>query len=80
MAQLPPPNRIANDLYLLRMNKFFEIHPNEHGRIEAHQVTEMFELYNDKLLPRETGRSCGGCRLRVYRRLLAHYQTIKTTE
>ena len=36
----------------------------------------MFILYNDRLKPRETGRSCGSCRLRVYRRVKSEYEKL----
>lgn len=37
-------------------------------------VEEMFKLYNDRMLPRENGLSCGGCRNRVYKRMKEHYE------
>lgn len=77
MSQLPPPNRIEDSEYLTRLDTFFSIHTTENVRIEQHQVTEMFLLYNDKILPRESGRSCGACRGRVYRRLKMHYDELK---
>ena len=78
MSHLPPPNRIEEQEYLIRLETFFALHQTEFVRIEAHQVTEMFLLHNDRLIPRETGRSCGACRGRVYKRLKQHYETIKT--
>lgn len=71
------PNRIPEEEYLKRIETFFEIHKTEFMRIEANQITEMFILHNDRLTPNETGRSCSTCRGRVYRRLLAHYESIK---
>lgn len=34
---------------------------------------EMFLLYNERLKPRETNMSCGGCRQRVYDKLKKYY-------
>lgn len=47
----------------------------ENGVKTRQDAEELFLLYNDILLPRETGIGCGGCRKRVYERLKAYYQT-----
>lgn len=41
----------------------------------ASQITELFNLHNDRFLPFETGRSCGACRQRVYNKLKDYYLT-----
>lgn len=72
-----PPNSINEKEYLERLEQFFSI-VHENGQINTFQVTEMFLLHNDKLMPRETGRSCNACRIRVFKRLKSHYERIKT--
>lgn len=37
---------------------------------------ELFFLHNDKLTPRETGIGCGGCRNRVFNRLLNYFNSL----
>ena len=75
--QLPPANRIPELEYMLRLEAFFIAHKTEFVTITGAQVNEMFTLYNDRLTPREEGKSCSGCRGRVYRRLLAHFEYLK---
>jgi hypothetical protein len=41
------------------------------------ETKELFELYNDRMTPRATKMYCGGCRVRVYNRMKAYYETIK---
>lgn len=62
--------------WINRVNQLFTHIKTEQSRITAEQVTEMFILYNDRLKPRETGRSCGSCRLRVYRRVKSEYEKL----
>ncbi len=73
-------NLIPDDMFMLRCKILFERVPNEETNIYASEVTEMFNLYNDKMLPRESGRSCPSCRLRVYRRLKNFYEPLKNNE
>lgn len=47
------------------------------GRVTQQSIIdEMFELYNDRFLPRENGKHCGGCRGRVITKLRQHYETV----
>lgn len=77
MPQLPFPDRIPKDVFISRCETFFDKFKTEYERIETHEVKEMFELYNDKILPRESGTHCGGCRSRVYKKLKAYYEQNK---
>lgn len=47
------------------------------GRAEKNEIDELFFLYNLKMKPTETGKSCAGCRQRVYKRMQEYYHTIK---
>lgn len=76
MSQLPPPNRIPIDQWILRCKSFYDAHPSEESRTVNHAIKEMFELYNDKYLPRENGMYCSTCCNRVYRRLKHEYEKI----
>lgn len=49
------------------------------AKLERHEynqqnIDELFLLYNERLTPREMGRSCAGCRARVFRRLKQYYE------
>lgn len=69
------PYRINEDEFLKRLFYLME-RLKPHTDISMEDVNEMFNLYNDRLLPKETGRSCSSCRLRVYNRLLAYYKEL----
>lgn len=44
------------------------------GRADsAQQITDLFNLHNDRFMPFETGRSCGACRQRVYNKMREYY-------
>lgn len=44
------------------------------------EIEEMFYLYNDRLVPRETNENCGGCKTRVLDRLTTHYNELIENE
>lgn len=46
----------------------------EYTRVSRAQIDEMFELYNDRLTPRENGKFCGSCTHRVYKRLKKYFE------
>ena len=50
------------------------------GTADRSETDEMFMLYNMKFTPRETGKSCSGCRNRVYNRMKEYYNKIKPKE
>lgn len=45
----------------------------EGGEQTRETMTELFFLYNDRLMPRETSMSCAGCRKRVFAKLKKFY-------
>ena len=69
-------NTINQLEWINRVNQFLIQVKTEQSKVTAEQTTEMFLLYNDRLKPRETGRSCGSCRLRVYRRVKSEYEKL----
>jgi hypothetical protein len=44
---------------------------------DSGETNELFQLYNDRFKPQESGKSCAGCRMRVFNRMKAYYDTIK---
>ena len=77
MAQLPIPDKIPMGDWLARCEAFFEVHKTEFSRTTQAWVSEMFRLYNDKMLPRENGMYCSSCCGRVYKRLREQYEKMK---
>jgi hypothetical protein len=47
------------------------------GTADRSETDEMFMLYNMRFKPSETGKSCSGCRNRVYNRMKEYYYKIK---
>lgn len=47
------------------------------GTADRGETDELFLLYNMKFKPRESGKSCSGCRQRVYNRMKIYYEGIK---
>lgn len=46
---------------------------------DSQETNELFTLYNDRFKPFETGKHCAACRQRVFKKLQAYYETIKTS-
>lgn len=46
--------------------------------INKETIPEAFTLYNDRLTPKETKLFCGGCRSRVWNKLIEYYNKCKT--
>lgn len=46
------------------------------GSADNSETTELFLLYNLRLKPRETGRSCPACRSRVFKRMVEYYKQL----
>lgn len=72
-------NQIPWPEWFARVEAFYKAIPHG-GRAEAHQITEMFNLWNDKFLPRESGRSCSSCRARVYKNLKINFEAEKSKQ
>ncbi len=72
-----PPNKIELEQWLIRCEAFYKLHPSEYSSTTGAQVSEMFELHNDKLSPNEKGKWCSKCCGRVYKRLHQYYQKLK---
>lgn len=71
-----PPNKIPEEEYLRRVKELIvKLLPK--GRADASETNELFELYNDRNLPFESGKQCSQCRSRVYKRMLKYYESIK---
>lgn len=77
MTHLPPPNRIPLEQWIERCKRFFDKYPNGSGTPTMAEIKELFELHNDKLLPRENGFYCSSCCNRVYTRTKNEYQNKK---
>lgn len=72
----PAPNTIPEQEYKERVKALIlKLIPK--GTAEKAETNELFTLYNDRHTPRETGKNCGGCRARVYQRMLTYYNEIK---
>jgi hypothetical protein len=47
------------------------------GRAQSkQQLEELYFLYNDRLLPRETKSTCGSCVSRVFKRMVNYYNEL----
>lgn len=64
---------IPIDEWMRRVKLILDAVPSLTSQISSVQTLEMFELYNDKMQPLETGTICGACRERVYNRIKEYY-------
>lgn len=68
-------NTLTDEQYKQRLNALMPELIKTHNP-NKEQAKELFFLYNDRLTPRETKIDCGGCRSRVFKRMLTYYNEI----
>lgn len=73
---LQPPSRIELEQWLERCENFFASHSMQ-SVITPSARQEMYDLWNDRNLPREQNSGCGSCITRVYKRLKNDYERRK---
>lgn len=62
--------------YDLRVIKLMEV-VTRTETADKEQTKEMFDLYNARFAPIETGVHCTGCRARVFKRMTEYFNTVK---
>lgn len=72
-------NTIPHEEYMKRMDALMPRLIKHRTGSNNQDIIELFFLYNDRLLPRESKRGCGGCRERVFKQMVSYYETLKQT-
>lgn len=70
-----PPHKIPQDEYDRRVVKLIDSLLSK-GVSTNPETDELFELYNDRMIPTETDKSCSGCRARVFKAMTKYFATI----
>lgn len=70
------PFRIGEDEFYTRLEKVVLLLSTGTG-FGPVEIKELFELHNDRLAPKETNKSCGSCRQRVFNKMNKMYEELK---
>ena len=80
---MTPPNEIPKEEYEKRIvtlmghiMQSFDLENGSYAINDDWYIRELYLLHNDRVWPRESNKSCGGCVLRTFRRVKNIYEDI----